>query len=95
MIGQSLKEIRRTRKLSQRDVARACDIPDSLISHFESDRRSPSLKTLKKLCRGLPVSADSLIFPNREFDSVPEDIAARLRKDPKFVTLVRALMGAS
>jgi len=55
-----LKQIRKQRDLSQRDVARLMNLPPSSISHFESGRRMPNFKNLIALADALAVSLDFL-----------------------------------
>lgn len=61
-----LRELRRSADMSQSELAeRAEKMNPSLISHFESGRRRPSRRHLRRLARALSVSADV-------FDSSPD-----------------------
>ena len=56
-----LRELREWRDLSQGGLAKLADIPASAISHFETGRRTPSLRSLTRLSRALDVTPDVLL----------------------------------
>ena len=56
-----LVEARMNRGLTQKGLANLCGLRPSAISHFESGRRTPSIKNLVKLSKALCVSSDYLI----------------------------------
>lgn len=59
--AKRLRERRILLKLNQKDVARRSGLPPAAISHFETGRREPTMRNLKRLCRALNVSSDYLI----------------------------------
>ena len=59
MLG--LKQIRKTRKLSQQKVALALKLSREAISHYENGSRDPSISTLIALSNYFEVSIDFLI----------------------------------
>ncbi len=56
-----LKEVRKTRKLTQQELAAKTGIPVTSIAHFESGSRKPSLENFYKLIVVLNVSADYIL----------------------------------
>ncbi|WP_216936944.1 MULTISPECIES: helix-turn-helix domain-containing protein [unclassified Acinetobacter] len=56
-----LKEVRRTRKLTQQELAEKTGIPVTSIAHFESGSRKPSLENFYKLIVVLNISADYIL----------------------------------
>ncbi len=56
-----LKEVRKTRKLTQQELAEKTGIPVTSIAHFESGSRKPSLENFYKLIVVLNVSADYIL----------------------------------
>lgn len=54
-IGQQLKSLRKSQKMTQQFVADKVGITRATLSNYEIDRRTPDLKTLKKLaeCYGV------------------------------------------
>lgn len=59
--GQRLKYLRRQRCLKQGELARLIDRPQSSISEYEADERSPTLQILQTLAVALGCSVGVLI----------------------------------
>lgn len=59
--GDRLRKAREEKKLTQGELADKTGFQPSAISHFESNRRSPSFDNLKKLADALNVSLDYLL----------------------------------
>ena len=57
----NLRRHRLRKDWSQVELAKFSGFIPSAIAHFESGRRMPSVHNLKRLCRALGVSAESLI----------------------------------
>ena len=54
-------EVRRNAKLSQKEVARRCNIDSAQLSNIENGRHFPSLMTLVSFCRGMGHSLEQLL----------------------------------
>jgi transcriptional regulator with XRE-family HTH domain len=50
-VGEMLRQVRASRQLSMRAVARMAGLPHSYLSDVETGKVSPSIDTLTKLCR--------------------------------------------
>ncbi|MDE5985280.1 MAG: helix-turn-helix domain-containing protein [Eubacterium sp.] len=59
MIG--LREIRKEKNLNQQKVSMDLNICQEALSHYENDKREPSLAMLKKMSEYFNVSIDYLI----------------------------------
>ncbi len=59
--GGRLAAWRATRNETQEDLAELCMLKPTAISHFETGRRTPSLKNLYKICRQTGAPADFLL----------------------------------
>ena len=59
--GNQMKNIRWVLDISQEELARRAGLQVSAISHFETGRRDPSLKNIRKICKGLGCSPNALI----------------------------------
>ena len=59
-ISQKLKQLREDRGLTQVELAKAADLPQSHISRLEAGRHSPSMKTLNKLASALGIDVGML-----------------------------------
>lgn len=57
-IGQQLKTLRKSQKMTQQSVADKVGITRATLSNYEIDRRTPDLKTLQKLAACYGVSLD-------------------------------------
>ena len=60
--GQTLKEIRRSKGVTQRELATAVGVDFSYISKIENDRMPPpAADTIVKICEKLKVAPDMLL----------------------------------
>jgi transcriptional regulator with XRE-family HTH domain len=64
-MGEHLREARRNRRLSLRDLAQRLGVSPSLISQIETGRANPSVSTLYAIAAELDVSLDELLFNDR------------------------------
>ncbi len=55
-IGARLQLIRKTKGLSQRELAKRVGVTNSTISLIEQNKVSPSISSLKKVLDGIPIS---------------------------------------
>ena len=55
-VGGKLRELRVVRGLSQRELARRADMTNANLSMIEQGRVSPSIQTLEKILRAIPIS---------------------------------------
>jgi transcriptional regulator with XRE-family HTH domain len=64
--GEALRELRRSRGLSLRDLARKSGCSPSFISQVEQGKTSPSLVTAKRICRALDMMVADFLALNNE-----------------------------
>ena len=80
--GQVLRELRRSKGISQRDLAEKVGVDFSYISKIENDRLpSPAADTIVKICEALEVSPDKLLalsgkIPSKLRDTIGSSPAA-------------------
>ncbi len=68
-IGKKIMSIRKSKKISQQELALRSDLSQSFISHLEQDKRSPTINTLYKIASGLDVSfKEFFLYLINEFD---------------------------
>ncbi|PEN09699.1 helix-turn-helix domain-containing protein [Bacillus pseudomycoides] len=60
-IGSRIKEVRKSLKMKQNELAEAVGIHFAMISLYESNKRTPSRETVEKMAPVLNVSADYLM----------------------------------
>lgn len=70
-VGIRLREVRKARGLSQRELAKRAGVTNSTISLIEQGRVSPSVSSLKKVLDGLPMTMVEFFT-----DDAEEDLAA-------------------
>ena len=81
--GQTLKEIRRSKGVTQRQLAAAVGVDFSYISKVENDRMSPpAADTIVKICQKLGVPPDELLamtgkMPTSIKEAISENQAAQ------------------
>ena len=61
-IGKRIREVRRSRGMTQVQLAEAAGISASHMGDIETGRSSFSVEVLQKICRALHVSADSILL---------------------------------
>jgi len=62
--GEKIKQIRKEKGWSQRDMAKATGLTWGIINRYERDKAFPNGESLIKLCKALGVSSDYLLFQN-------------------------------
>ena len=82
-IGQRLKMVREAFGVSQRELAKRAGVTNASISLIEQDAHAPSVVSLHKILRALPMSlADFFAIPPAEEDvliAAPEDLTVITR----------------
>ena len=61
MFGDTLKQLRTSKKMSQKELAERINIARSVISFYESGDRMPSYEVLIKISRIFNVTTDYLL----------------------------------
>ena len=68
--SETLSNLRREKKLSQRQAAARLGVSQALLSHYENDVREPKLEFVIKACDYYGVTADYLLGRNDERNGV-------------------------
>ena len=61
MYGIRIRELRKERKLSQKELASILEVDFRTVSFWETERYEPNFKQLEALCKYFEVSADYII----------------------------------
>src|SRR5437588_461231 len=72
-LGRNLQELRRTRGLSQQQMARLAELPRATWANLESGAANPTLQVIAKVAGALQVSFEELV-------SAPKASARRFAK---------------
>lgn len=67
---ENLKAARLQKNISQKEVAEAIGVAKSTYSLYESGKREPNVKTIKKIADFLGVSGDSLLGTDTEVNTL-------------------------
>jgi len=87
--GQVLRDLRRARRLTQRDLAATVGIDFTYLSKLENDRDAPpGDDTIRRLAAALGTDSEHLLAAAGK---VPPELKRRATKDPRFAMLLRRL----
>lgn len=71
MVGMRISQLRKTRNMTQRELARALNVSPSAIGMYEQGRRQPSADLIVAICREFSVSTQWLLtgrpYSTRDF----------------------------
>lgn len=62
IMDNRIKELRKSKKLSQEDLAKACEVSRQTINAIENNKYDPSLALAFQLAENLKVSVDELFL---------------------------------
>ncbi|MGI0534992.1 helix-turn-helix transcriptional regulator [Bacillus pfraonensis] len=71
LFGQTLKQLRKSRGLTQHQLADRLNLSQSQIKNWETDRFQPDLETLFNIASFFNVSLDVLVGFSNEFQDEP------------------------
>jgi transcriptional regulator with XRE-family HTH domain len=90
--GQALRELRRSKGLSQRNLAEKVGVDFSYISKIENDRLSPpAADTIVEICNALEVPVEELLALKGKIPSELEDTIGSSPAALKFVRHAQAM----
>lgn len=72
--GAHVKRLREVRRLTQEELAERSGLASDTIRRLEHQDFSPSLRTLRKVCKGLGITVAAM-FGSFELRGVPEELA--------------------
>ncbi len=78
-VAQAVRDLRRVRNLSQRQLAGRMNVPRTYISKIENGKAMPTLSSLERLARALQVDISALL---RDAKTRHKDETAVLMTDP-------------
>ena len=85
--GQVLRDIRRSRGVSQRELAERVSVDFSYISKIENDRiPPPAADTIVKICKELDVSPDGMLALTGK---MPTDVKNLIGSNPTVMQFIR------
>jgi transcriptional regulator with XRE-family HTH domain len=90
--GQILKEIRRNKNISQRDLANQAGVDFTYISKLENDRLPPpSVETIKRLSEILETPFEILLSTSGKIDDETKEVITGSPEAVKFLNEVKQM----
>lgn len=80
MLGERIKESRKLKNITQKDLASALSVTKSAVSLWEKGTREPDISTLRKIAEILEVSVDYLIGKTDEEEKKSELAIEEIKK---------------
>ncbi|MBR0137013.1 MAG: helix-turn-helix transcriptional regulator [Erysipelotrichaceae bacterium] len=79
-IGKNIRSVREKKGYSQSKLADKCGFSNTVISNYETGKKTPSLYTIAKIARALEVSIDRLYYgdENKAFIEAEPDKGRRI-----------------
>ena len=92
--NEKLQELRKSRGLTQEDLAQALFVSRTAISKWESGRGYPSIDSLKSISRFFSVSIDELICQEEIISAAEEDKQSFARRTVSFIAAALDILTA-
>ena len=61
MLGDEIRKARQAAELSQEKLAFEADLDRTYISHLETNKKSPTVDVLSRICKALGISTSELL----------------------------------
>lgn len=78
-IGESIREARLKKGWTQKQLGDKCNMADSAIRRYESDRGNPTIETLKRIANALEVDPYSLMDFDMATAALEDQINSRAK----------------
>ncbi|WP_064966473.1 helix-turn-helix domain-containing protein [Tenacibaculum ovolyticum] len=72
-IGTAIKQLRKQRNLTQKELAKRCDVSVNALSQIEVNASFPQKSTISKICNALDYPVSYLLFFSITEDDIPEE----------------------
>jgi transcriptional regulator with XRE-family HTH domain len=70
-LGTTIARLRKSRKVTQADLADRCDVTQAYLSQIENNRKEPNLATLKRIASALFVPLPIVFFMALNSEDIP------------------------
>lgn len=88
-LSQRLRDARKSKGLTLKDVSRRCNVSIAYIGQLETDKAfRPKIELLYKLAVYYDISSDLLI---NEAGKIPQDVYWKIVNNPQLVDVIRKL----
>lgn len=80
--AQTLRKLRKDRRMSQKELAKQLGLSDVSVSRYELGTAEPNIETLKEIAKIFNVSVDELLG-NNSFHQLPDKAIRIAQKDTR------------
>lgn len=80
LVVKRLKSIREEKNISQLELSLISGVSQNMITYIETGKRTPTLKTLIKLCLALDISPVKLFENNMEKEEAKKNVLKIIQK---------------
>lgn len=84
-IGKALETARKTKGVSQKELAAKINITQSYLSLIESDKKNPNLNILKEIASALDVPLPFILIDALDEDDIPDEKKASFKVIMPFI----------
>lgn len=94
-VGKNIQAAREAANYTQEQLSELLDITPNHLSAIERGVSGATLETLEKLCALLKISADTLLFGERNQDNFAKEIATQISQiKPEYRSQTKKLLSA-
>lgn len=79
-IGARIRDLRKSKNLTSRDLALLADISQPVISRLENNTRSADVELIKRICSALGISLADFFADDKEPDQLPPNLLQTISK---------------
>ncbi|MBP1631560.1 MAG: 3 family transcriptional regulator protein [Bacteroidetes bacterium] len=72
-IGIAIKTLRKRKKISQKDLAKECNLSVNALCNIENNISFPQKSTISRICEVLNIPTSYLLFFSISDDDIPND----------------------
>lgn len=72
-IGTAIKTLRKSKGMTQKDLAKKCELSANALCTLERNGSFPTKDTIEKICAALSIPVSYLLFFSITEDDVPEE----------------------
>ena len=90
LLGQRIKEVRKSRGITQEQLAEKVGIGTSNISYIENGKFAPTIENFEKIVQALDVEPYELYMfaPQKSISEIKQELFSALEKDDELLRLI-------
>lgn len=90
LLGRRIRELRKSKKMTQEQLAEAVGIGTPNISYFETGKFSPAIETLQKIAETLDVEIYELYMfnPLKSLSEIRKELMEKINQDEELSRLL-------